>query len=165
MLKTTLFALVLVLLAFPQAYGEMYQWVDENGVVTFKDTPPPPSGKRRKVKIYNDSDFDLAPPTRESPAKSGDGRKAMQPQSGRKVRFTGTVEIYVTEWCGYCRKAQSYLQSKGVPYIAYDIENDSSAKKRHRELGGRGVPLIIVGSKKMNGFSRELLEQFLNSSD
>ena len=33
----------------------MYQWVDANGVVTFKDTPPPASKKRIQVKVYEDS--------------------------------------------------------------------------------------------------------------
>ena len=37
------------------AGAEMYQWVDANGVVTFKDTPPPASKKRIKVKVYKDS--------------------------------------------------------------------------------------------------------------
>jgi glutaredoxin-like YruB-family protein len=82
----------------------------------------------------------------------------------KKERFTGTVEMYVTDWCGYCKQAQSYMKSQGIPYVAYDIEKDSSAKQRHKELGGRGVPLIIIGSNKMSGFSAENLEYYLNNS-
>jgi len=48
--------------------------------------------------------------------------------------------------------------------VAYDIEKDSAAMQRHRELGGRGVPLIVIGSKKMSGFSQESFEYFLNNS-
>src|SRR6185369_10755535 len=95
-------------------------------------------------------------------------RRAVKPAAqsviSKNERFTGTVEIYVTEWCGYCKKAQKYMKEKGIPYVAYDIEKDSAAMQRHKELGGRGVPLIVIGSKKMSGFSPESFEYFLNNS-
>jgi len=84
--------------------------------------------------------------------------------ASRDGRFTGTVEIYVTDWCGYCRQAQSYMKSKGIPFVAYDIEKDSAANLRHKELGGRGVPLIIIGSNRMSGFSARQLDYYLNNS-
>lgn len=162
-----LLAIIALLVAFSPAGAEMYQWVDGNGVVTFKDTPPPVSGKRSKVKVYKDSDFAPAPPDQPLPApRSLKGTPVPSPQSStpKKDRFTGTVEMYVTDWCGYCKKARSYMDSKGISYVAYDIEKDSSARQRHKELGGRGVPLIIIGSNKMSGFSPETLEYYLNNS-
>ena len=89
---------------------------------------------------------------------------ASQPAAPKKERFSGTVEMYVTDWCGYCKQAQSYMRSKGIAYVAYDIEKDSSARQRHKELGGRGVPLIIIGSNKLSGFSADTLEYYLNNS-
>ena len=148
------------------AGAEMYRWVDESGAVTFKDTPPP-SGKGGKVKVYRESDFDPAPPPQPLPGtrklKSSGAPPAQAPASSGE-RFSGTVEMYVTEWCGYCKKARSYMDSKGIPYVAYDIDKDGAARQRHKDLGGRGVPLIIIGSKKMSGFSPETLEYYLNSS-
>jgi glutaredoxin-like YruB-family protein len=161
-------AIVTLLLGASLAGAEMYQWVDENGVVTFKDTPPPASKKRKKVKVYNDSDFAPAPPPQAAPAKGGNkssaARPTPQPAPQKQEQFTGTVEMYVTDWCGYCKKAQSYLKSRGIPFVAYDIEKDPAAKRRHKELGGHGVPLIIIGSNKMNGFSPENLEYYLKNS-
>ncbi|HTY21121.1 MAG TPA: glutaredoxin domain-containing protein [Geobacteraceae bacterium] len=162
-----LIAIVTLMLAISSAGAEMYQWVDENGVVTFKDAPPPSSKKRKKVKVYNDSDFAPTPPDQPGPS-TGNGKgtatKSSPSATAKKERFTGTVEIYVTDWCGYCKQAQRYMKSKGIPYVAYDIEKDSAARQRHKELGGRGVPLIIIGSEKMNGFSPETLEYYLNNS-
>lgn len=160
-----LFAIFFVLLSFSLAAGEMYQWVDKNGVITFKDTPPPPSKKHRKVKVYSDGDFDSAPADQALPHKSAKKSRAASSQSERSgnARFNGTVEIYVTSWCGYCEKALAYLKAKHVPYVAYDIEKDSAAEQRHRELGGRGVPLIVIGSNKMYGFSAAQLDAYLNS--
>lgn len=162
----TLLTIIPLLLSFSLAGAEMYQWVDEKGVVTFKDTPPPASKKRKKVKVYTDSDFAPAPPPQPSPATrsvKSSAVSASQPVTPKKERFTGTVEMYVTDWCGYCKRAENYLKSKGIPYVAYDIEKDSAARQRHRELGGRGVPLIIIGSNKMSGFSPETLEYYLNN--
>lgn len=157
----------LVLLAVSLAGAEMYRWVDEQGAVTFKDTPPPASKKRSKVKVYSDSDFDPAPPAQALPATRGSKGPAGPPSqasSPGKERFSGTVEMYVTDWCGYCRKAENYMSSRGIPYVTYDIEKDGSAKQRHKQLGGRGVPLIIIGSNKMSGFSAETLEYYLSNS-
>jgi glutaredoxin-like YruB-family protein len=159
----------MLLLSCSLAGAEMYKWVEDDGSVTFKDTPPPANKKPRTVKVYTDSDFEQAPPRQPAPAQAPAAEKspaapASQPLPAKKASFNGTVELYVTEWCGYCKKAQSYLQSKGVPYVAYDIEKDSAARQRHKELGGRGVPLIIIGANKVSGFSPEAMDRFLNNS-
>jgi glutaredoxin-like YruB-family protein len=162
-----LIAIFILLVFFSPAVAEMYQWVAEDGSVTFKDTPPPASKKHKKVKVYNDSDFAPTPPP-QPPATARGEKKAAKPapqaEPPKKERFSGTVEIYVTEWCGYCKQAKSYMNSKGIPFVSYDIEKDSAAKQRHKDLGGRGVPLIIIGSNKMSGFSAESLEYYLNIS-
>lgn len=166
----SLCTITILLLTFSTAIAEMYQWVDEKGVVTFSDTPPPVSKKSRKaakVKIYNDSDSTPTPARQTEPAartvKMADA-PPQPPTTAKKERFSGTVEIYVTEWCGYCKQAQRYMKNNGISYVAYDIEKDSAANKRHKELGGRGVPLIIIGPNKMSGFSSETLEYYLNNT-
>ena len=173
-MKTLLMGILLTLLfTVSTSWAEMYRWVDEKGVITFKDYPPPVS-KKRKVKVYSDKDFDPTPPrqsaaTPSTPAipvtrseKSPENR-ASQPTFPRNERFNGTVEMYVTEWCGYCKKAKAYMQSRNIPFVAYDIEKDSNASRRHAELGGGGVPLIVIGDKKMSGFSPETLEHYLGN--
>ena len=92
------------------------------------------------------------------------GKGTAQTTVAQNERFTGTVELYVTDWCGYCKKAQNYLKSQGVKYVAYDIEKDSAANQRHKELGGRGVPLIIIGPNKMSGYNEQRLEYYLNNT-
>lgn len=169
-MRTLLTGMMLALLLMATtSRAEMYRWVDEKGVVTFKDYPPPVSNKL-KVKVYSDNDFDPAPPPQPAPTPSPVKRSAKQPapQSQQQAqpqneRFNGTVEMYVTAWCGYCKKAEAYMKSKNIPYVAYDIEKDSSARQRHKELGGRGVPLIIIGNNKMSGFSPEKLERYLGN--
>ena len=93
-----------------------------------------------------------------------DAKTARQLQTAENERFTGTVELYVTDWCGYCKKTQKYLTDRGIPYVAYDIEKDSAANARHKALGGQGVPLIIIGKNKISGFSPKAIDYYLNNS-
>lgn len=72
-----------------------------------------------------------------------------------------TINLYATAWCGYCTKARKILQSSGVRYQEFDIEKDVSANKRHKELGGRGVPLIEANGKVIKGYNEQLLKQLV----
>jgi len=154
---------IIALLAISSVAGaEMYRWVGEDGSVTYKDTPPPAGKKRPAVKVYDDGEFEPAPPRR-SGAERAPARKVAATHVAERKRFDGTVELYVTSWCGYCRKAQEYLKSRQIPYVAYDIEKDPAAARRHKELGGRGVPLIVIGEKRISGFSAEMLDHYLEN--
>ena len=64
-----------------------------------------------------------------------------------------TVELYVTSWCPYCSKAKAYFQAKGIAYTAYDIEKDPAAAKRFQQYGQRGVPLVVIGTTAIPGYS------------
>lgn len=163
-----LIPVIILLCSTSFAGAEMYQWVEQDGSITFKDTPPPKSAKGKKVRTYSDGDFDPAPaaqPAPSTPRSSSYVEPKLQAATSQKARFNGTVDIYLTEWCGYCKQAISYMRERGIPYNAYDIDKDPAAKQRHKELGGRGVPLIIIGSNKMSGFSAEAMEHYLNSSN
>lgn len=63
------------------------------------------------------------------------------------------VVMYATSWCPYCRQARNYFHQQGIAYTEYDIERDADAKRRYQAFGGRGVPVIFVGKRRMNGFS------------
>ena len=74
------------------------------------------------------------------------------------------VLLYVTSWCPYCRQALDYLKSNGIRHVAYDIDKDGAARQKYEEMGGQGVPFIIIGANKMSGYSREALEYYLENS-
>jgi glutaredoxin len=154
---------VLFLLASPSA-AELYKWTDSDGVVTFKDTPPPQKKKQKriKVKVYSDVDFSPAPPPRAAAPSSAQKAGGGEERPSVRPRFSGTIEMYVTEWCPVCREAEKYIAGKNYSYVKYDIDKDKSARQRFTGLGGRGVPLIMIGSKKMSGFSAQQLEKYID---
>lgn len=63
------------------------------------------------------------------------------------------VEIYTTEYCGYCRRAKSLLDSKGVAYeeIRVDVSPERRVEMVERSGGGRTVPQIFIDDRGIGG--------------
>ena len=63
------------------------------------------------------------------------------------------VEIYSTMWCGYCARARSLLQRKGVAFEDIDIEVDTSKRDEMvKRAGGRmTVPQIFIDGVHIGG--------------
>ena len=118
--------------------AEIYKWVDENGRVHFGDAP---------AENQNVEQVDLEINTFES--VTYEDVEFAEPGSARKVT------MYSTSWCGYCKKARKYFDANNIAYVEYDIEKSKSARHAYDRLGGKGVPVILVGKKRMNGFSEK----------
>jgi len=78
------------------------------------------------------------------------------------ARNCPTVEIFVTSWCGYCKMMEQALDKKGIAYRTYDVEKDDRAAKIYRDLHGRGVPLVRVGSKVVYGYDPDTVISYVN---
>ncbi|MDR3406502.1 MAG: glutaredoxin domain-containing protein [Chthoniobacter sp.] len=87
------------------------------------------------------------PPAPAPPVASG--------ASGKKV------VMYTTSHCPACKAAKQYLAQKGVPYDEIDVETSRDGAQAFQKLGGHGVPLILVGDKKLEGFSAKALDAIL----
>ena len=68
------------------------------------------------------------------------------------------VVMYATDWCPYCAKARAYFKRTNTTYVEHDIEKSAAAHAEFKRLGGRGVPLILVGSEKLRGFNELAFE-------
>lgn len=129
----------LLLGAAASSYGEIYEWVDANGKKHYTDRPT-------KEALAGEGQS-LAPVSVTTNTYEG------SEVSNTEVAKVKYVEMYATSWCGYCRKARQHFAREGITYTEYDIEKDASANARHKAMGGRGVPVILVDGRKMNGFS------------
>lgn len=65
---------------------------------------------------------------------------------------TSQVIMYSAAWCGYCKQARQYFRRNGINFIEYDIEKNQNARRAYDAIGGNGVPVILVGNKRLNGF-------------
>lgn len=71
------------------------------------------------------------------------------------VRASARVTLYATEWCGYCKQIRRFLDQKGIPYQAFDIEKDTQARKAYEALGGGGIPFVDVNGTLIREYSPE----------
>jgi len=69
------------------------------------------------------------------------------------------VEIYTTPSCPICAAAKAYMRQHKLRFTEYDVENDMARQREFYARGGRGVPMIIIGDKSMQGFSPEGFER------
>ena len=74
------------------------------------------------------------------------------------------VTMFATSWCPYCRKAREYFSAHNIPFTELDVEKSDEAKQRYRAIGGKGVPVILVGEQRLNGFSEQRLAQLLKAA-
>lgn len=123
------------------ASAEIFKWVDDQGNVHFTDKPPE-TAKTEKVKVEINS---FTSPT-VAPFN-------FDPSLISRRKTSTDVVMYSAVWCGYCKKARRYFQANSIPFEEYDIEKSSKGKRDYKKLNGRGVPIILVGDRRMDGFS------------
>ncbi len=128
----------MLLLTIP-ASAEIYKWTDEKRQVYFSDKKPE-NYETVAVAIeagsYKNVSFE--------PATFDAGQQ---------------VILLSADWCEVCKKAKSYFRRNGIPFPALDIENNSRGKQLYEQLGAKAVPLILVGKKRMNGFTEKGFER------
>jgi glutaredoxin 3 len=70
----------------------------------------------------------------------------------------GTVTLYTTEPCGFCRQAKALLHARGVDYVEVNLAKNSEGRTDLVALTGQMTfPQIVVGKRAIGGF-RELVE-------
>jgi len=144
------------------ALAEVYRYVDSKGELHFVDDVAKVPKKYRKQlenpqPLREISVMDAAPA-----AKRRVAEEATPPRQEKSAAGTG-VEVYMTSWCGYCKKMVRFLNEKGIPYTAYDIEKDSAAARIYREIGGNGVPVVRVGTHVVHGYNPDAVLGYLNA--
>lgn len=134
-----LLVLLFALTFASSAQSEIYQWTDADGKAHFSGSKPV-----NPASIENRNDLDAkSPPV--------DGKSAV------------AVDLYMTKWCPYCKKAMAFLNKNNIPFKAYDIEQDADAAARKKKLDPRysGIPLAVINGATIRGFSEDLYQEAL----
>jgi glutaredoxin 3 len=64
------------------------------------------------------------------------------------------VRIYTTRWCGYCVRAKTLLDSRGVEYDEIPLDDEVGFRQKLLDLtGGWTVPQILVDGKPIGGYT------------
>ena len=76
---------------------------------------------------------------------------------------TGTVIVYSTEACPWCRVAKDFLKENNIEFESKDVAEDEAAKNELLEKSGRlGVPVLDIDGTIIVGFNQEAIEKALN---
>jgi len=57
----------------------------------------------------------------------------------------GTVTMYSTTWCGYCRRLKTLLDREGIGYTEVNIETDEASARFVEQANGgnQTVPTLL----------------------
>jgi glutaredoxin len=143
--KTVFLLFALLSCVVMQAQSGIYKWTDENGKVHFSDAAPE-NLNAESIQVSEINTFENV-----SIADAPDWNGFFKPPKANAKH----VLIYSTESCGACKRAKRYFEQHNIPYTERKVDEDTSARKDFDEMGGRGVPIIFVGQKRMDGFSSD----------
>ena len=162
-LRMFLSVIVVELILFGTASAtDVYKWVDENGAIHFQASPPQNPKQPVTIKrlpTYEDNYRNTEPV---EPGQERDNSGSNDQATTREGLREAEVELYVTSWCPYCKKASEFFSSRGIPFTEYDIEKDKSAARRKKRLTREtGVPFAVINGKAIQGFKRTAYERAL----
>ncbi len=61
----------------------------------------------------------------------------------------GTVTMYSTTWCGYCRRLKGQMEREGISFIEIDIERNPEAATLVEQANGgnQTVPTVVIAPR------------------
>ena len=65
--------------------------------------------------------------------------------SAPALPVTGTITMFSTTWCGYCRRLKSSLDREGIGYTEVNIEDDPASADYVMSVNGgnQTVPTVV----------------------
>lgn len=138
---------LVALLVGPVAQAELYKWVDDRGNIHYGDKPPEDAQLENITNnVSSFTSVNVEPFVFDASIVS-------------KRTKSKAVVMYSTSWCGYCKKAARHFRKNKIPFTEYDIEKSAKGARDYKRLKGRGVPVILIGDKRMNGFSARTFDR------
>jgi len=131
-----LMAVWLMAASMPLAAAQLYQWKDAQGRMVYSDQPPPPSIKNAAQKSFKGSVIEVG-----------------ESYATKTAREKNPITLYANA-CGVpCDQARQLLIDRGVPFSNKDPQASPEAQAELQKLTGQlRVPVLVVGSDKINGF-------------
>jgi glutaredoxin len=154
--KKTVISVVLLSLVFLPRFlhAQVYYWVDENGIKHYSDTAPENRKGLRDFRVIENG------PDSQTSSETDALSDSSALQDPQKIVMP-PVKIYTTSWCKYCKRAKAWMNQNAVPYEEFDIEQSKENNRQYKALGGKSVPLILVGKRRMSGWDEDKMRQWL----
>ena len=160
-------ALFVVCTATPIASAEgkrvYYRYVDAKGgmhiVQNLNQVPPRYRNQIDEMAVEGKPEWTKA--TASKPNLRPRSEFAAQPKPRKQPRASdGDVVLYWARWCGYCKKAQKWLDQRSIDYEIRDIDNGYSDELK-RLTGRRSIPVLTVDGHTVRGYSPSKYQKLL----
>jgi mycoredoxin len=79
-------------------------------------------------------------------------------------KYGEKVVMYATSWCGYCQRMREFFAANNIDYQEYDVEASSEGMREFKDLGGKGVPLVLVKGRVVEGYAPKAVAKLLKSN-
>jgi len=120
----------------PLAAAQLYQWKDPQGRTVYSDQPPPPSIRNAQQKSFKGNLIEVG-----------------ESYAAKTAREKNPVTLYASACGAPCDQARQLLTERGVPFSNKDPQANPEAQAALQKLTGRlSVPVLVVGSDKIDGF-------------
>jgi glutaredoxin len=121
--------------AAPATAAQLYRWVDAQGRVEWRDTPPPENAKQVEQRRVQGN---LTPTT-------------SVPYAMQQAVKNFPVILWTTTCGAVCDKAKSHLTARGIPYAEKDAKANNDEFRK--VTGAMEVPVLFVGRQQLKGYS------------
>ena len=61
--------------------------------------------------------------------------------------------MYTTRWCGYCVRAKTLLEDRGLEFEEISLDDPQFRRKLHELTGGWTVPQILIDGRPIGGYA------------
>ena len=154
-----IFLLTLVMSA---AADTVYKVVGPDGEITYSDKPPAERARTNTLEFRNLPSSPLPNHVlrfREQLEKSAEGRiNAARPSPA------SDAVLFTASWCGHCKRAKTHLAAAQISYIEYDIESADGMRAFISAGGSGGVPLLVAGDRRIQGYSAPAYDRLAAAS-
>lgn len=117
--------------------GDIYRWVDEKGVIRYSDQMPPTNVKN--VQKFRSTGSSLV--SEKTPAPTALPQEPIKTEEVQKLPLV----LYSFDDCGdVCKKAEAFLDQRGIPYALKNTNNDKIALQKL--TGKLDVPVLVIGN-------------------
>jgi len=146
--------LALIPLLAVQAFADIYSWTDKNGVKHFSNDPPAAGEAVGEVIVMEESAV-------EEPASETPKPETETPQQTPPASSVHEVFIYVEPESEMCDEALAFFNQNKIPYTKFDITASADERQRFKNVQGKGVPLIFIDQRRMDGWNEDVAREYL----
>jgi hypothetical protein len=111
--------------------AQLYRWVDDNGNVEWRDTPPPATAKHVEQRRVSGNTIETSSPS-----------FALQ-----QAMKSHPVTLWTFDCGEPCSKAAAHLVRRSIPHVARNSQKEPEALQK--ATCGLEVPVLLVGSRQI----------------